>query len=108
MDYPVVLDFADPFPPLHLFSLLFAHTAFLSMHDPTQRLTKATDIFTKRAAIAEVTTKISQEVGESLSKQQKEFFLCVCSSVLGELRSDLDGLNIDVNKCKRFNVNYPG
>lgn len=47
------------------------------MHDPTQRLVKATEIFTKRAAIAEVTTKISQEVGESLSKQQKEFFLWV-------------------------------
>lgn len=39
------------------------------------RLVKATEIFNKRSDISEVSSKISQEVGESLSKQQKEYFL---------------------------------
>lgn len=40
-----------------------------------ERLFKATQIFNKRSDISEVSSKISNDVGESLSKQQKEFFL---------------------------------
>jgi ATP-dependent Lon protease len=50
-------------------------TDYLCTPDPETRLTKAIGIFTKQASISEVTTKISTAVSESLSKQQKEFFL---------------------------------
>ena len=50
-------------------------SAFLSVADVEGRLKRATEIFNKRADISEVVTKISQDVGESLSRQQKELFL---------------------------------
>lgn len=43
--------------------------------DPDARLQKATAIFVKQASISEVSRKIASAVDESLSKQQKEFFL---------------------------------
>lgn len=49
--------------------------AYLAVPDVEERLMKATEIFNKRSDISEVSSKISQDVGESLSKQQKEFFL---------------------------------
>ncbi|KAF8331857.1 Lon protease C-terminal proteolytic domain-containing protein [Cantharellus anzutake] len=49
--------------------------AFLSAATVNQRIQKAVEIFNKRADISEVATKISQDVSESVSKQQKEFFL---------------------------------
>ncbi|KAF8305834.1 ATP-dependent protease La [Clavulina sp. PMI_390] len=49
--------------------------AFLAVTGVEDRLRKATEIFNKRSDISEVSTKISQEVGETLSNQQKEFFL---------------------------------
>jgi ATP-dependent Lon protease len=49
--------------------------AFLSTPDPEQRLKLATELFVKQASISEVSKKIAASVDESLSKQQKEFFL---------------------------------
>lgn len=47
----------------------------LSTPDSEARLKLATEIFLKQASISEVTKKIATAVDESLSKQQKEFFL---------------------------------
>ncbi|KAJ7583597.1 ATP-dependent protease La [Mycena floridula] len=49
--------------------------AILSCADSEARLNLAHDIFIKQASISEVTQKIASAVDESLSKQQKEFFL---------------------------------
>ncbi|KAF5353538.1 hypothetical protein D9756_008013 [Leucocoprinus leucothites] len=49
--------------------------AVLSTPDTTARLSLASDIFLKQASISEVSKKIASAVDESLSKQQKEFFL---------------------------------
>ena len=50
-------------------------TAFLSAADNEERLKLATELFIKQASISEVSKKIAASVDESLSKQQKEFFL---------------------------------
>ena len=50
-------------------------TAILSTPDAEARVQVATDIFIKQASISEVSKKIATAVDESLSKQQKEFFL---------------------------------
>ena len=47
----------------------------LSTPDSESRLKLATEIFTKQTSISEVTKKIATAVDESVSKQQKEFFL---------------------------------
>ncbi|KAF9562898.1 ATP-dependent protease La [Agrocybe pediades] len=49
--------------------------AVLGTPDAEARLSLATEIFIKQASISEVTKKIATAVDESLSKQQKEFFL---------------------------------
>ncbi|KAJ2934551.1 hypothetical protein H1R20_g2520, partial [Candolleomyces eurysporus] len=49
--------------------------AILSTPDAEARLQTATTIFLKQASISEVSRKIASAVDESLSKQQKEFFL---------------------------------
>ncbi|KAG6899475.1 hypothetical protein C0993_009949 [Termitomyces sp. T159_Od127] len=49
--------------------------AILSTPDTEARLKLATDIFLKQTSISEVSKKIATAVDESLSKQQKEFFL---------------------------------
>ncbi|KAF8999813.1 Lon protease C-terminal proteolytic domain-containing protein [Cyathus striatus] len=49
--------------------------AILSTPDADARLNLATEIFLKQASISEVSKKIATAVDESLSKQQKEFFL---------------------------------
>lgn len=49
--------------------------AFLAAPVTKDRLIRATEIFNKRSDIFEISSKISQEVGETLSKQQKEYFL---------------------------------
>ncbi|EAU87743.2 ATP-dependent protease La [Coprinopsis cinerea okayama7 len=49
--------------------------AILSSADSDARLQTATNIFLKQASISEVSRKIASAVDESLSKQQKEFFL---------------------------------
>ncbi|KAG5652056.1 hypothetical protein H0H81_006453 [Sphagnurus paluster] len=49
--------------------------AILSTPDAEARLKLATDIFLKQTSISEVSKKIATAVDESLSKQQKEFFL---------------------------------
>ena len=48
---------------------------FLSAADPDDRLRRATALFVKQSSISEVSKRIAQSVDESLSKQQKEFFL---------------------------------
>ena len=48
---------------------------FLSAVLPDDRLKRATAIFVKQTSISEVSKKIAQSIDESLSKQQKEFFL---------------------------------
>jgi len=47
----------------------------LNTPDVNVRLSLAADIFLKEASISEVSKKIASAVDESLSKQQKEFFL---------------------------------
>ena len=47
----------------------------MSSPDPSTRLSLASDIFTKVISISEVSKRIATSVDESLSKQQKEFFL---------------------------------
>jgi ATP-dependent Lon protease len=47
----------------------------LSAPDADARLKIATEILTKQTSISEVSKKIATAVDESLSKQQKEFFL---------------------------------
>lgn len=47
----------------------------LNTPDVNARLSLAADIFLKEASISEVSKKIASAVDESLSKQQKEFFL---------------------------------
>ncbi|GLB44216.1 putative peptidase S16 family protein [Lyophyllum shimeji] len=49
--------------------------AILCTPDAEARLKLATDIFLKQTSIVEVSKKIATAVDESLSKQQKEFFL---------------------------------
>ncbi|KAF9442272.1 ATP-dependent protease La [Macrolepiota fuliginosa MF-IS2] len=49
--------------------------AVLGTPDATARLNLAADVFLKQASISEVSKKIASAVDESLSKQQKEFFL---------------------------------
>ncbi|KAI0092261.1 Lon protease C-terminal proteolytic domain-containing protein [Irpex rosettiformis] len=48
---------------------------FLSAANPDDRLSRATALFMKQSSISEVSKRIAQSVDESLSKQQKEFFL---------------------------------
>ncbi|KAI0632876.1 ATP-dependent protease La [Trametes polyzona] len=48
---------------------------YLSAAGVNDRLQRATELFVKQASISEVTKKIAQSIDESLSKQQKEFFL---------------------------------
>lgn len=64
--------------------------AYLSAHETKNRLESATSIFLKQANIAEVSTKISNAVDESLSKQQKEFFL---RQQLAAIQRELQVLN---------------
>jgi len=47
----------------------------LSSPSPSARVHLATSLFAKQASIVEVSQKINTAVDESLSKQQKEFFL---------------------------------
>ena len=49
--------------------------AILCTPDAEARLRLATEMFIKQASISEVSKKIATAVDESLSKQQKEFFL---------------------------------
>ncbi|TFK48306.1 ATP-dependent protease La [Heliocybe sulcata] len=64
--------------------------AFLSAAGPEERLKLATQIFIKQASISEVSKKIASAVDESLSKQQKEFFL---RQQLAAIQRELHNLN---------------
>ena len=48
---------------------------YLSAHKVEDRLNRATQLFVKQASITEVSKKIANAVDESLSKQQKAYFL---------------------------------
>ncbi|EPQ55832.1 ATP-dependent protease La [Gloeophyllum trabeum ATCC 11539] len=63
---------------------------FLSAAAPEERLRIATQIFIKQASISEVSKKIASAVDESLSKQQKEFFL---RQQLAAIHRELQNLN---------------
>ncbi len=63
--------------------------AILSTPDTTARLSLAADIFLKQASISEVSKKIASAVDESLSKQQKAFFL---GQQLAAIQRDLAAL----------------
>ncbi|KAI1790585.1 ATP-dependent protease La [Ganoderma leucocontextum] len=63
---------------------------FLSATGSDDRLRRATDLFVKQASISEVTKKIAQSIDESLSKQQKEFFL---RQQLAAIQRELSNLN---------------
>ncbi|KAG2121305.1 ATP-dependent protease La [Suillus clintonianus] len=49
--------------------------AFLAAADVEDRLRRATELFVKQSSIQEVSKKIASAVDESLSRQQKEYFL---------------------------------
>lgn len=49
--------------------------AFLAATDVEDRLHRATELFVKQSSIQEVSKKIATAVDESLSRQQKEYFL---------------------------------
>jgi ATP-dependent Lon protease len=55
--------------------LLTFYLAILATPEAEARLKLASEIFLKQASIAEVSQKIASAVDESLSKQQKEYFL---------------------------------
>jgi ATP-dependent Lon protease len=57
----------------YIFNVVYV--AFLCTPNPEDRLRFATELFVKQASISEVSKKIAASVDESLSKQQKEFFL---------------------------------
>lgn len=55
-----------------------------------ERLKRATQLFIKQASITEVSRKIATAVDESLSKQQKEFFL---RQQMAAIQKELTNLN---------------
>ena len=63
---------------------------YLSAAGADDRLRRATELFIKQASISEVTKKIAQSIDESLSKQQKEFFL---RQQLAAIQRELNSLN---------------
>ena len=73
-------DFSTPHLPLYvlykpLWYKLTSALEFLSAADSDDRLRRATSFFIKQSSISEVSKRITQSIDESLSKQQKEFFL---------------------------------
>ena len=65
-------------------------SAFLSAVNANDRLERATALFVKQTTISEVSQRIAQSVDESLSKQQKEFFL---RQQLAAIQRELANLN---------------
>ncbi|KLO17734.1 ATP-dependent protease La [Schizopora paradoxa] len=63
---------------------------FLSECDPEERLKRATALFIKQTSITEVAKKIAHAVDESVSKQQKEFFL---RQQMAAIQRELNALN---------------
>jgi ATP-dependent Lon protease len=86
--------------------------AILGTPDAEARLRLATEMFIKQASISEVSKKIATAVDESLSKQQKEFFL---RQQLAAIQQELHALQksngiISVNQIpsNRSNKNEAG
>lgn len=79
--------------------------AILSSADSEARLQNATDIFLKQASISEVSRKIASAVDESLSKQQKEFFL---RQQLQAIQRELQALQRSSNNNNNNSGSNPG
>lgn len=77
----------------------------MSASDPEERLKLATEVFIKQASISEVSKKIAASVDESLSKQQKEFFL---RQQLAAIQRELASLGRSPNSPIGNNNNNPG
>ncbi|KAI0944473.1 hypothetical protein AcW1_002170 [Taiwanofungus camphoratus] len=73
---------------------------FLSATEAEDRLKQATAIFVKQTSISEVSKKIAQSIDESLSKQQKEFFL---RQQLAAIQRELRSLQRPPNSAPNFN-----
>jgi ATP-dependent Lon protease len=69
----------------------------LSTPSPSARVHLATSLFTRQASIVEVSQKINTAVDESLSKQQKEFYL---RQQLQAIQRELANLNRSSKKAK--------
>lgn len=54
---------------------ILRETDFLAATETEDRLRRATELFVKQQSISEVSKKIATAVDESLSRQQKEYFL---------------------------------
>lgn len=93
-DHAVLTTDLPPSSHSHVISshshLISTPTAILSSPDSESRLQTATTIFLKQASISEVSRKIASAVDESLSKQQKEFFL---RQQLAAIQRELHALN---------------
>lgn len=66
------------------------HTEILTTTDVEARLKVVIQLFAKLASISEVSNKIASVVDESLSKQQKEYFL---RQKLAAIQKELQNLN---------------
>jgi ATP-dependent Lon protease len=73
----------------------------LSTPSPAARLQLATSIFSKQASIAEVSQKISTAVDESLTKQQKEYYL---RQQLQVIQRELANLNRPSQSGSKFSA----
>ncbi|TFK36507.1 ATP-dependent protease La [Crucibulum laeve] len=78
--------------------------AIISTPDTEARLNLATTIFLKQASISEVSKKIATAVDESLSKQQKEFFL---RQQLAAIQRELHALQRSNNSGSSPSSNAP-
>ncbi|KAI0759131.1 ATP-dependent protease La [Fomes fomentarius] len=76
---------------------------YLSASGADDRLRRATELFVKQASITEVTKKIAQSIDESLSKQQKEFFL---RQQLTAIQRELNNLNAGSSSGSRSPDNH--
>ncbi|KAF7978154.1 hypothetical protein HWV62_1328 [Athelia sp. TMB] len=78
--------------------------AFLAAATPAARVALATALFSKQASITEVARKIAASVDESLSKQQKEFFL---RQQMAAIQRELAALNAPSPRSLSSNPNSP-
>jgi ATP-dependent Lon protease len=76
--------------------------AILSTPDAEARLKLATEIFVKQTSISEVSKKIAVAVDESLSKQQKAFFL---RQQLAAIQRELHSLHHPSSASSSSNIN---
>ena len=78
-------------------------TAILAEHSATDRLNLAAALFIKQASISEVSNKIASAVDESLSRQQKEYFL---RQQMTAIQRELQSLSNSANNNNNSNNNH--